>query len=230
MKKLLIILISLSIILILGLFLYYYYIKPQKEYLTASAEQCIDVAMKKINTEVEKKLPNPYVTREEFIVLIKKQSMDTKKCLEKYDNIIFSTSERSLYELNLNVRINNQSDKIKKYIDDIEQKIASDKKAQDEKIAAANKLKLEQLAQAQQRELFINSCKEMKKSYDGYQDCVKNEVQVKNNPFYSSTEYITAQFSPYNKENNTDSKDTCLQKNNYKKFGYSMMDCIMYWY
>ena len=200
MKK---IITAIFTILSIGTLAYFYYIKPQREFIKASTEDCLVKAMAPINNEVMKYISNSYVTRDIFKKMLKTQNLAIDKCMDSYNTFLFSPSERKLIYLNLNSRIDNQSANINNYTKKVDSRLAEQKIAQDKK----------------------KTCGDMQKAYDSYQECTKNEIQVNNNEFYSSSEYITSLFS--SKPSGVDSRDICLKKYNYKNYGVDRSDCMM---
>lgn len=200
MKKTILI---LFIILIVGAIAYFYYIKPQREIIKISTQNCIDKAMKPINSEIAKYSSGTYKNSEGIKEMLKTQDYEINKCLNNYNTILFSPSEVDLVRLNLTPSLNYQASGINSYLARVNSMMAEQKATQDKKKA----------------------CSDMQANYDKYNECTKNEVQVNNNKFYSTGEYITSLFSFA--PSSLDSKDVCLQKYNYKKYGVDLSDCMM---
>ena len=199
MKKILWVLLLLIIFLMFVFFAYFYYVKPQREYIKVSSQNCINKAMEPINSETAKYQPNPYKTKAGFDEMLKAQSIEVSKCMGNYDTILFSSAEKNLFKLDLDSKINTQQKSIDSYNNKIDERLAQQKQQQDKQ----------------------TDCSNMRTENKSYQDCVSAEIK-KGNTYYSSVDYISSIMSP----NVNDKKNICLQKYNYLRFGVSETDCL----
>jgi len=155
----------LIIIAALGTFAYFYYVKPQREYIKINTQDCINRAMAPINSEVSKNEYASHYSDGWFTAPLKKQQIELKNCTNLYNSILFSTPEKNLLELNLNLLVDTQTSKIDIY-----------KKAY---------LNIKSKNQKQQGE--IDRCNQLKEKYDRYNTCVDDAS--KNGQFSNNCEY-----------------------------------------
>lgn len=162
MNKLSMTLVCLVIFLALGLLTFFYYIKPQREYIKASTQSCLNKAMSPINSEVAKYSSNTYKTAAGFNELLKTQDTEITKCLDSYNTILFSPSEKSLINLDLNLKLDKQKADISSYTKRVEERISEQKQEQNKQ----------------------NSCQKRKVVFDKYEACI--EDRKVNDPNYWS--------------------------------------------
>lgn len=193
---------------IIGYFGYLYYVKPQREFIKVSTQECINKAMVAINDEVVKNAPDNYLTRAVFVSKQKIQTTKLDNCIENYDTILYSSPERDLMRLNLNSLLDGQNNKIDEYISKVEKK----KAASD--AAAASRLVAQKQKQDQE-----NACRSVKPERDKYQACLQEQFK-KDNDYTKMSDFM---MSP---EKNQES-NICLQKFNYLRFGADDFSCMM---
>jgi len=197
MKKIITPILIILVIAIVSFFLYAYYIKPQREFIKIDTIECINKAMAPISDEVSKQYQTTYKTKQWFDSEMIKQENNINNCITKYNSILFSGPERSLLILNTNSSIDNQNKKIESYL-----------KILDGKIKDSNEQKAKKQA-----------CSDMTAMKEKYQNCINDEM--KKNP--GSSEVLDFILFPEKNQ----SKNVCLQKYNYIKFGVDEMDCAM---
>lgn len=113
MNKLVTTLICLVVFLILGMSMFFYYIKPQRELIRVGTQKCLDKAMSPIDNEVLRY--SSYKTISWFNESLKIQNTEITKCLNNYNTILFSSSEKGLVNLDLDSRLEKQEVSIGSY-------------------------------------------------------------------------------------------------------------------
>lgn len=164
-KKIILVFLLFVIFLMIGIFAYFYYIKPQREYVKVSEQNCVNKAMAPINNEVGKNEYGTHYSDGWFTAPLKKQEIDLAKCIEAYNNILFSAPEKNLLELNLNSLVDAQAAKIDIY----------------------KKAYLNIVSENQKQQGEIDKCNQAKAKYQEYQTCVSNAS--KNGQFSNNCVY-----------------------------------------
>lgn len=162
MKKLATILVYLFIFLAIGLFVFFYYIKPQRELIKVSTENCLSKAMSPINDEIAKYYPSSYKKVAWFNDELKTQNTKINKCLNNYETILFSSSEKNLVNLNLDLKLEKQETGINSYVKKTEEKASEQRQQQDK----------------------LNTCREKEAMFNKYNACI--EEKKINDPNYWS--------------------------------------------
>lgn len=131
MNKLATTLVCLIVFLMLALLMFFYYIKPQRELIKVSTQNCLNKAMSPINSEAAKYSLNYYKTTAWFNELLKTQNAEITKCLDNYNTILFSSSEKNLVNLDLDSKLEKQTAGVDNYVKRAEEKVFEQKRQQD---------------------------------------------------------------------------------------------------
>ncbi len=151
MKKITNIFILLILLSLIGFIMFFYYIKPQREYIQTSSQECINKAMHPIDNEISKYFSESYRTPSGIEKMLKDQAIKIIECTKSYNTILFSSAERNLIYFNLDLKLEEQAKGIKEY----------------------NKRVDDKMKQALIKQKEKEDCLKRKNLYDLYSTCIR---------------------------------------------------------